>query len=168
MNNIASMLVVLTVGLIMLRGVMTKTDCYAVFLRGAQQGMQSALSLLPALCGMMLMLSMLTASGLTRLLTQLLAPLTGVLGLPEEVTPMLLLRPLSGSGSLTVMQQIFAVCGPDSRAGNIASVLMGSSETILYTMSVYLGAAGVQQLPDVLWVSLVSYLVGAAVCGWIL
>lgn len=165
MNKLAGMFVLATVGTIVVRGVMTRTECYAAFLRGAEQGMKSAFALLPALCGMMLMLSLLTASGVTEMLTQVISPLTGLLGLPEEVAPMLLIRPLSGSGSLTVMQQIFAVCGPDSRAGKIASVLMGSSETIIYTMSVYLGAAGVRRLPDVLWVSLVSYLVGAAVCA---
>ena len=168
MNSLASVLVLATVGVILLRGMMTRTDVYAAFLRGAEQGMRSALALLPALCGMMLMLSLMMASGMTQLLTRLIAPVTRLLGLPEEVAPMLLMRPLSGSGSLTVMQQIFAVCGPDSRAGRIASVLMGSSETIVYTMSVYLGASGVRRLPDVLWVSMASYLSGVVVCALML
>lgn len=81
---------------------------------------------------------------------------------------MLILRPMTGSGALAAMQEIFAQCGVDSRAGRIAAVLMGSSETIFYTMSVYLGAAGVRKLPGALGVSLLSYLLGAAVCGRIL
>lgn len=168
MNEIAGTVVLATVGVIVLRGIVTRTDSYAAFLRGAERGMQSAFSLLPALCGMLLMLSLMTASGLMQVLARLAAPLTTFLGLPEELAPMLLMRPLSGSGSLSVLEKIFEVCGPDSRPGRIASVLMGSSETIVYTMCVYLGAAGVKRLPDVLWVSIVSYLVGAAVCGWIL
>ena len=127
--------------------------------------MDSALSLLPALCAMLLMLAMVNGSGLASLLTRLTAPLTKLIRLPEEIAPMLLLRPLSGSGSIAVLEQIFDTCGVDSRAGRMASVLLGSSETIFYTMSVYLGAAGVKRLPNVLGVSLAAYLAGAAACG---
>jgi spore maturation protein B len=130
--------------------------------------MRSALSLLPALCAMLLMLAMVNASGLTALLTRLISPVTGLMGLPQEVTPILLLRPLTGSGSLAALEGIYAACGVDSRAGRIASVLMGSSETIFYTMTVYLGAAGVKRLPHVLWVSLAAYLFSAALCGWLM
>lgn len=156
------------VGLIVLRGLMTGCDVYGAFLRGAEKGMRSAVSLLPALCGMMLMLSLVNASGLARLLSQLVSPFTGLMHLPEEVAPMLLLRPLTGSGSLAAMESIFESCGVDSRAGRIASVLMGSSETIFYTMTVYLGAAGVKKLPNVMAVSLAAYLLSAALCGWMM
>ena len=167
MDNLSGLAVLAAAGLIILRGLVCGADAYSAFLRGAERGMKSALALLPALCAMTLMISLLSASGLTRLLTGLLSPVTALLRLPPETTPMLLLRPLSGSGSLSVMQEIFAVAGPDSRAGRIASVLMGSSETIVYTMTVYLGAAGVRRLPDVIWISLASYAVGAVVCGWL-
>ena len=165
MSNFSGMTVLLAAGLIVLRGAMTRTDPYEAFLSGAKKGMQGALSLFPALCAMMLMISLMTVSGLTAHLARLLMPLTRLLRLPPETTPMLLLRPLTGSGSLSVLQEIFELCGPDSRAGRAASVLMGSSETIVYTMTVYLGAAGVSRLPDVLWVSMASYLAGAIVCG---
>ena len=78
---------------------MTGADVYGAFLRGAEQGMQGALSLLPVLCAMLLMLAMVNASGLAEMLTGLLTPLTDVLRLPQEVAPMVLLRPLTGSGS---------------------------------------------------------------------
>lgn len=152
----------------MLRGVMTGCDAYGAFLRGAERGMKSALSLLPALCAMLLMLAMINASGLAQLLSRLLSPLTAWMHLPQEVAPLLLLRPLTGSGSLAALESIFETCGVDSRAGRIASVLMGSSETIFYTMTVYLGAAGVKKLPHVMTVSLTAYLLGAALCGWLM
>lgn len=152
----------------MLRGVMTGCDAYGAFLRGAERGMKSALSLLPALCAMLLMLAMVNASGLAQLLSRLLSPLTAWMHLPQEVAPLLLLRPLTGSGSLAALESIFETCGVDSRAGRIASVLMGSSETIFYTMTVYLGAAGVRKLPHVMTVSLTAYLLGAALCGWLM
>ena len=168
MSGVTGAAIVLLVGGILLRGVMTGCDVYGAFLRGAEKGMRSAISLLPALCGMLLMLAMVNASGLTRMLQWAISPLTELLRLPQEVTPMLLLRPLTGSGSLAAMEAIFAACGPDSRAGRIASVLMGSSETIFYTMTVYLGAAGVKKLPLALPVSLAAYLFGAVLCGWLM
>lgn len=155
-------------GLIVLRGWMTGCDVYGAFLQGAEKGMRSALSLLPALCAMLLMLAVMNASGLTELLTRLLSPLTRVMHLPGEAAPMLLLRPLTGSGSIAAMERIFESCGADSRAGRIASVLMGSSETIFYTMTVYLGAAGVKKLPHVMGVSLTAYFLSAALCGWLM
>ncbi len=130
--------------------------------------MHSALSLLPALCGMLLMMAMVNASGLSALLSRLVSPLTDLMHLPREVSPMLLLRPLTGSGSLAALEAIYDACGVDSRAGRIASVLMGSSETIFYTMTIYLGAAGVRKLPHVLTVSLTAYLLSAALCGWMM
>ena len=168
MNGFTGGAVVLMAGIIVLRGCMSGCDAYGAFLKGAERGMKSAISLLPALCAMLLMLALVNASGLTGMLTRVLAPVTKLMRIPAEAAPMLLLRPLTGSGSLAALEAIFESCGPDSRAGRIASVLMGSSETIFYTMTVYLGAAGVRKLPHVLWVSLAAYFLSAALTGWIL
>ena len=168
MNGLSGAAVVGVVGFILLRGWMTGCDMYGAFLSGAEKGMRSAMALLPALCGMLLMLAMLNASGLAEMLTRLAAPATALLRLPQEVAPMVLLRPLTGSGSLAALEAIFAQCGVDSRAGRIASVLMGSSETIFYTMTVYLGAAGVKKLPYAMGVSLAAYFIGVALCGWLM
>ena len=167
MDNVSGLAVLTAAGLILLRGIGCRADAYGAFLRGAERGAKAAVALLPALCAMTLMVSLLSSSGLARLLTGLLTPLSALMNLPPETTPMLLLRPLSGSGSLSVMRDIFASCGVDSRAGRIAAVMMGSSETIVYTMTVYLGAAGIRRLPDVVWISLTSYAVSAVVCGLI-
>lgn len=164
MNGTAGMVLLGTVGLILLRGVMTGCDVYGAFQRGAARGMRAAAELLPALCGMLLMLSLLNASGASQLIARLLSPMTGLLHLPETIVPMLVLRPLTGSGSLAVLEQVFVTYGPDSREGMIASVLMGASETILYTMTVYLGASGVKRLPGVMAASLAAYLAGVICC----
>lgn len=168
MGGITGVAIVGLVGAIVLRGLMSGCDVYGAFLRGAERGMRGALALFPALCAMLLMLSLVNASGLAEALSRMLTPLTALLRLPREVSPMLILRPLSGSGSLAAMEEVFRTCGVDSRAGRIAAVLMGSSETIFYTMAVYLGAAGVKRLPHVLGVSLMAYVFGAALCGWLM
>ena len=168
MNGMTGAAIVALMGLIMLRGLAAGCDVYGAFLRGSERGMRSAMALLPALCAMLLMLALVNASGMAHLLSRMISPLSRWMHLPEEVAPILLLRPLTGSGSLAALESIFETCGVDSRAGRIASVLMGSSETIFYTMTVYLGAAGVKRLPHVLWVSLTAYLLSAALCGWLM
>lgn len=168
MNGLTGAAIVALAGGIVLRGLATGCDAYGAFLRGAEKGMRSAIGLLPALCAMLLMLALVNASGMAHLLSRLISPLMDLMRLPEEVAPMLLLRPLTGSGSLAALESIYESCGVDSRAGRIASVLMGSSETIFYTMTVYLGAAGVKRLPHVMWVSLTAYLLSAALCGWLM
>lgn len=151
-------------GVILLRGVMTRTDVYSAFLRGAEAGMRSAVRLLPALCGMLLMLRLMQASGALEALSRLLTPVTSWAGVPAEVTPLLLLRPLTGSGSIAALEELLRAFGPDSRTGRLASALMGSSETIFYTMTVYAGAAGVRRAPGALAASLAGYAAGVIVC----
>lgn len=168
MRGMAEAAVAAVAGVILLRAVMTGTDAYAAFLRGAERGMKAAIALLPALCGMLLLLGLMNASGLTELLVRVSAPLMRTLRIPEEVAPLILLRPLTGSGSLAALEKLLQSSGPDSRAGMIASVIMGSGETVLYTMTVYAGAAGVKKLPGVLAASMAGYIVGVAVCGLII
>lgn len=141
---------------------------YAAFRRGARQGLEAGIELMPALCAMTLLTGLMQASGLMAALGKIMAPLMKMMNLPEEVAPLLALRPLSGSGSLTVLKEIFRRCGVDSRAGRAASVLMGSSETIFYTMTVYLAATDVKRLPWVWPASVLSYLAGAWVCGLVI
>lgn len=153
---------------VILRGMIARIDVYEAFTAGAERGLRTGLSLAPALCAMLLMLGAARASGLTEALVRLSAPVAEWLGLPEEVTPVLLLRPLTGSGSMAALREILALCGADSRAGRIASVLSCASETICYTMTVYLSAAGVKRLPRALPVSLIAYAAGAAAAGLIM
>ena len=102
-------MVLVVVALIILRGMMKGVDVYGAFVQGGKQGMDAALRLLPALCAMTMLLAVMGASGLNRVLTSLLAPLMRLMNLPEEVTPILLLRPLSGSGSMAALQQVCAL-----------------------------------------------------------
>ena len=157
-------LLLLAVGAIVARGLITRTDVYGAFLSGAERGARAAVCLVPPLCAMLLMLQLVTASGLTEMIARLLTPVTSRLGIPQELTPLMLLRPLTGSGSLAALQEIFALSGVDSRAGRLASAILGSSETIVYTLTVYAGAAGVRRVPGALVASLTGYAAGIGVC----
>jgi len=155
-------------GAVVLRGLWKGADPYGAFVKGAGEGLRTAANVLPALAAMMLMLEMTALSGIDQLLIRVLTPVTAWLGLPPETAPLLILRPLTGSGSLSALEGIFAAYGPDSRIGMTASVLAASTETVFYTLTVYLAAANVRRLPWVIPVSLISGLVGAWVCGHIL
>lgn len=114
---------------------------YDLFVEGAKEGMKTAVQVLPNLAAMLCAISLMKASGLMDALCNLCAPAFALLGLPAEVAPLALIRPLSGSGALAMLETLLQQYGPDSRAGLIACTLMGSSETIFYVMCVYMSAA---------------------------
>ncbi len=113
---------------------------YDLFVQGSKEGLLVARQVLPNLAAMMVALSMLRVSGAMDALIALCAPAFSLLGLPPEVAPLAVLRPLSGSASLGMVEQLMSQHGADSRVGLVACTLMGSSETIFYTICVYLGA----------------------------
>ena len=133
---------------------------YDLFLEGCKEGMQVALRVLPNLAAMLVALGMFRVSGCLEALTQLCAPVFSLLGLPPEIAPLAMMRPLSGSASLGMVEQLLTRYGPDSRVGLIACTVMGSSETICYTLCVYLSAAKDKRTGYALPCSLVGALLG--------
>ena len=102
------------------------------------------LRLLPPLIVLLPAAAMLRASGVTERLASLLSPALSLVGLPPETAPILLLRPISGSAAMAAAADLMAAYGPDSRIGLVSAVMLGSTETTFYTISVYFGAAGVR------------------------
>lgn len=151
--------------LILVFGLVRRVPLFETFLSGAKEGISSTFSIAPALVGLITAVSMLKASGALDLFTAALRPVASFLGLPAEVMPMTLLRPVSGSGSLAFLDSILRSFGPDSFAGRVAAVMMGSTETTFYTVAVYYGAVGVQKtrhtIPAALTGDAVSFLVAA-------
>ncbi|MEG0742699.1 MAG: spore maturation protein [Clostridia bacterium] len=111
---------------------------YDLFVEGAKEGLHVAVRVLPNLAAMLIAISLMQASGLMEALCALCAPAFEWLGLPAQVAPLVLLRPLSGSASLAMLERILRECGADSRAGLVACTVMGSSETIFYTICIYM------------------------------
>ena len=120
-------------------------DPYEALLQGASEGLLLLPRLLPCLIALLTASSMLRASGFFDLLSALLAPFLNALGISAELLPLMLLQPLSGSGSMALAAELMAVHGADSEIGRMAAVLIGSSETTFYTIAVYFGAAGIQK-----------------------
>ena len=122
-----------------------KQDVYGALLEGGLEGLKLLLSIVPALVVLLTAVHMLRASGAVELLTKWLAPAARVVGIPAETLPLVLIRPISGSAALAVGADLMAVHGPDSLIGRTAAVMLGSTETTFYTISVYFEAAGVKK-----------------------
>lgn len=117
-----------------------RVDIVSAFCEGARENLKVALDLLPTLCLLMLAVSMLRASGVLDWLTGILTPLAVKLGFPAECLPLAILRPISGSGAIALLEDALRQCGPDSFPGRVASTLCASSETTFYTVAVYFAA----------------------------
>lgn len=134
----------LMVAIIIFHGAYKKINVYDCFTEGAKDGIESTFSIIPPLVGLMVAISALRASGAFDILAKLLAPALNLIHMPPEVLPLALLRPVSGSGSMAVVSDIFKNYGCDSFIGRCASVMMGSTETTFYTLAVYFGAVGIK------------------------
>ena len=138
----------------------SKKDYFSCFLRGAKDGLKSSFNLLPSMCALIIGVNMLCASGVTDFLTDLLAPLFERIGLPSEIFPLILVRPLSFGASLATFTDIVERCGVDSFPALCASIILSSTDTVFYVGCVYFSMTQIKKtryfLPVALFVSLVS------------
>ena len=136
------------------------------FSKGAQEGLHTLLRIFPALLFLLPMISVMRVSGLLDALTALFAPLLGLFGIPSEVAPILLLRPFSGSGALAAAADILATYGADSLIGRTAAVMMGSTETTLYVLTVYFAGINGADTKRILPAALIADAVGFIAAAW--
>jgi spore maturation protein B len=94
------------------------------------------------------------------ILVSLMSPVTEFLGVPAQILPLVIMRPMSGIASTGILAELFKVYGPDSFIGRVASTVMGSTETIFYTLSIYFGAVGIKRIRYTLWAALLGDMVG--------
>lgn len=135
---------------------------YEAFIEGAVEGLQITYRIFPYIAAMLLAVGMLRSSGGLDFLLLLLKPFTSAVGLPEAVVPLILMKPLSGSGSLGILAEIMKNVGPDSFAGILACTIMSSTETIFYTLTVYFGSVGVKNIRHTLAAAIIADLTGVA------
>jgi len=124
-------------------GYVKKVKVYEQFVEGAKEGFNVGVKIIPYLVAMLVAIAMFRASGALDVLTWALKPITQLIGMPSEVLPMALMRPLSGSGSLGVMTELMNTHGVDSLIGFMASTMFGSTETTFYVVAVYFGAVNI-------------------------
>ena len=160
---------VLLVG-IPLVGMIRKIKVYDVFIEGAKEGFQVAVRIIPFLVGILVAIGMFRASGAMDMLTNALRPMLAATQFPPEIFPLVILRTLSGSGSLALATDIIKQFGPDSFIGRTAATIYGGSETTFYVLAVYFGAVGVKRtrhaIPSALTGDLVAAIVAVAICSW--
>ena len=137
-----------------------KQPVYETFVDGAKDGFGTAIAIIPHLVGMMTAISMFRASGAMELLLSAVRPLFDAVGIPSEVLPLGLWRPLTGAGSLAFTADLIETFGPDSMIGRMASTIQGSTDTTLYVLTVYFGAVAVRRSRYALKVGLFSDAVG--------
>ena len=129
---------------ILLYGLWKGVDLYDALTCGMKAGLTVCAGIFPAVLTMLVAITMVRASGAIDLLSAFLGPVLEAVGMPAECLPLALLRPFSGSGALSVGSAVMAQCGPDSRAGRVAAVMLGSSDTSLYTIAVYSAYLGLK------------------------
>lgn len=143
-----------------------KENAYDLLLQGGAEGLKTAVTILPALVVLLTAVQMLKASGAVELLGGFLAPGFEAVGIPAETAMLVLIRPISGSAALAVGADLMAEYGPDSMIGRTAAVMLGSTETTFYTISVYFGAAGVKKTRYAIPAALIADLTGFCMASW--
>ena len=148
-----------------------KRDVYSLMVTGAGEGLSTIKTILPSLIVLLASIQMLRASGAIDAMTQFLTPVCRILGIPPETVPLVVIRPISGSAGLAVGSELMAAYGPDSLIGRTTAIMLGSTETTFYTISVYYGAAGIRKTRHTVIAALVADLVGffaASICARLL
>ena len=146
--------------IIPLIGYIRRIKIYEAFVEGAAEGFQTAIRIMPFLVAMMVAINVFRASGAMDWCIDILQPLLAFLGVPAELVPLAIMRPVSGTGSLGITTELLNTFGPDSSLGKIASTILGSTDTTLYIITVYFGAVGVYKPRYSLFVGLFGDMVG--------
>ena len=168
LSNLAMPIMIL---IIVIYGIIQRNKVFDTFLDGAKEGISVVVNLFPTLIGLFLAVGTLRASGILDFIIQIISPVLDYIKIPSEIMPLALLRPISGSSSIAVAVDIMKQFGVDSGLGIIASVIMGSTETTLYTIAVYTSSVGIKKTRFVLVASLIADVVGifvsVAVCRFL-
>ena len=143
-----------------------RENAYDILTDGAKEGFSMLLTIAPALIVLLGAVGMLRSSGALEALSAVLSPALKFLGIPAETVLLLLIRPLSGSAALAVGAELMAAHGPDSLVGRTAAVMLGSTETTFYTVSVYFGACGVKKTRYAIPAALIADVVGFLAASW--
>lgn len=162
-NYISIIAMPLVILIIIIEAIKNKIAVFDVFLKGATDGVEITLKIFPTLIGLFVAIGMLKDSGILDFITKVISPILNLIHFPGEVVPLALLRPISGSASMAVATNIIKNNGVDSFVGILASVIMGSTETTLYTIAVYTSSVKIKNTRGILIAALAADLTGILV-----
>lgn len=141
---------------IIIVGLKEKKDVYSLFISGAKDGLKMIFNIFPYILGITVAIGLLRD---TNAINYILLPFTKILikfGIPQDILPIIFLRPLSGGASMAMAMEIFESSGPDSKSGNILSIIMGATETTLYTLTIFFSAVKVKKVRGTLIAGLIA------------
>lgn len=159
-SNLAMPIIIL---IIVSYGMIEKNKIFDDFLDGAKEGLEIVLSIFPTLVGLFMAIGALRSSGILDIIINFLMPILNVIHFPTEIMPLAMLRPISGSSSIAIATDIMKNYGVDSTLGMIASTIMGSTETTLYTIAIYTSCVKIKKTRFVLYAALIADFVGIMV-----
>lgn len=145
---------------ILLYGTIKKVPTYESFVEGGKEGITISFEIIPYLVGMLVAIAVFRASGAMDAFVNLVKPLFSLFGVPSEIVPLAIIRPISGNAALGLTSDLMATYGADSYIGRLAATIQGSADTTFYVLTVYFGAVGIKKMGDALKVGLLADLVG--------
>lgn len=160
MTFISNMIIPFMVLGIIVYGVYKKVDVYDDFLDGASESFGMIAKIFPCLLAMMLGINVFLKSGALNFFLNFLEPIFNIIKVPIQVLPMMVMRPISGTSSLAILNNLFADFGPDSLIGRLGSVIQGSTDTTFYVLTLYFGSVGIKKIKYSLWAGLFADLAG--------
>lgn len=163
MNFISNAAMPMIILIVVIYGIKEKNKVFDTFLDGAKEGLEITLNIFPTLIGLFVAIGALRSSGILNIIIYFLTPILNVIHFPSELMPLAILRPISGSSSIAVATDIMKNFGVDSKLGVIASTIMGSTETTIYTIAIYTSCIKVKKTRHILLAALVADAVGIAV-----
>jgi spore maturation protein B len=165
LHTILSAIIPILFVLLALGAILRKVDIFTALRDGAKEGLSTAMGIIPSLVALFSVIYMFRASGAMDFLTEVLRPLAQWIGIPAECVPLVLIRPLSGSGALALGADIIRMHGVDSLIGRLTAVMLGSTETTFYVITVYFGAADIKKTRYAIPAALVADIVGFGIAA---
>ncbi len=146
MNYIANLIIPIMVLFIIVYGVKHKVNVYDEFLNGATESFEMVLKIFPCLLAMILGINIFLKSGIVELLYNVINPFFKLINIPTQIFPMIIMRPISGTSTLAILNDLFKTYGPDSFIGRLASIIQGSTDTTFYVLTLYFGSIGIKKI----------------------
>lgn len=162
-NYISIIAMPLVILIIVFKALRERISVFDIFLKGATEGVEISFKIFPTLVGLFVAIGMLRNSGVLDFITNLISPVLVYLRFPGEIVPLALLRPISGSASMAVATDIIKQNGVDSFIGILAAVIMGATETTLYTIAVYTSSVKIKNTRGIIIAALAADLTGIVV-----